>query len=478
MAPDAADVVILGGGLAGLAAAIRCAEQGLRPLVLEQGADEKYLCNSRITMGVFQVALHDMLGGTESLSAALDEATQFYVAASLRDAYAAEAGPALRWLLGLGIRTINAGAATRSLATLAPPVPRRPGLDWNGRAGDVMLRTLAAKLEALGGQIERGWRGRELIIADRRCVGIVATRGAETRRLAARAVVLADGGFQANDDLLRRFISKRPERLLQRNAKTGRGDALLMAEAVGARLTDMDCFYGHVQARDAMRNPKLWPYPTIDFPIAAGIAVDASGRRFTDEGLAGVAVANAIARLDDPLGAVAIFDEAIWQASGKTYVMSANPFLIDTGATFHRADSVAALASPAGLPADALIETVTRYNDAGERGALNLLDPPRSDDIGHIWGSKALPIRQPPFYAVPLCAGITYTMGGLAINAQARVQHRDGDAIAGLYAAGGTIGGLEGGRRVGYSGGLAKALTFGKIAAESIARDLAAGDGA
>src|SRR5215469_4424437 len=124
MTVETADVVVVGGGLAGLTAAIRAAEHGLKPLVLEQGTDEKYLCNSRVTMGVFQVALHDMLGGAASLCAAIDDATRGYVAAPLRDKYAAEAGPALRWLLGLGIRTIKAGAATRSLATLAPPVPR------------------------------------------------------------------------------------------------------------------------------------------------------------------------------------------------------------------------------------------------------------------------------------------------------------------------------------------------------------------
>jgi fumarate reductase flavoprotein subunit len=54
------------------------------------------------------------------------------------------------------------------------------------------------------------------------------------------------------------------------------------------------------------------------------------------------------------------------------------------------------------------------------------------------------------------------------------VQHQGGGIIAGLYAAGGTIGGLEGGPVVGYSGGLAKALTFGKIAGESIARAIKA----
>lgn len=475
MTAHSADVIIVGGGLAGLAAAIRCAEQGLRPTVIEQGGDEKYLCNSRITMGVFQVALHDMLGGADSLRAAIDAATHGYVAGDLRDKYAAEAGPALRWLMGLGIRTLNAGAATRNLATLAPPVPRRPGLDWNGRAGDVMLRTLLQKLETLRGSLRRSVRARELIMEGGRCVGVVATSGDETYRFAARAVVLADGGFQANQDLLGRFISKRPERLLQRNAKTGNGDGLLMAEAVGAKLSDMECFYGHVQSRDAMHSAQLWPYPTIDFPIAAGIAVDQRGRRFTDEGLAGVAVANAIARLDEPLGTVAIFDEAIWQESGKTYVMSANPFLIETRATLHRAATVAAVAAMAGLPADAVAETVAQYNQAVETKTLDRLDPPRSDDIGHPWGSKAMPIGQPPFYAVPLCAGITYTMGGLAIDTEARVLHQSGRRIDGLYAAGGTIGGLEGGPVTGYSGGLAKALTFGKIAGESIGRALKGG---
>jgi fumarate reductase flavoprotein subunit len=72
MTESASDVVVVGGGLAGFAAAIRCAEEGLRPVILEQGAEENYLCNSRITMGVFQVALHDMLGGADSLAAAID----------------------------------------------------------------------------------------------------------------------------------------------------------------------------------------------------------------------------------------------------------------------------------------------------------------------------------------------------------------------------------------------------------------------
>ena len=82
---SANDVVVIGGGLAGHAAAIRAAELGLKPLVLEAGGEAAYLCNSRITMGVFQVALHDMLGGAESLAKAIDDATRGYVDGKLRD---------------------------------------------------------------------------------------------------------------------------------------------------------------------------------------------------------------------------------------------------------------------------------------------------------------------------------------------------------------------------------------------------------
>jgi predicted oxidoreductase len=69
-----------------------------------------------------------------------------------------------------------------------------------------------------------------------------------------------------------------------------------------------------------------------------------------------------------------------------------------------------------------------------------------------------------------LCAGITNTMGGIAIDAGGRVLRNDGSAIDGLYAAGGTTGGLEGGGdRVGYVGGLIKACVFGLRAAEHAA---------
>lgn len=468
------DVVVIGGGLAGMSAAIRCAEGGLRTVALEQGEDEAYLCNTRITMGFFQIALNDIRDDAAALRAAIDRATRGHVAPAIADAFAQSAGPAMDWLQGQGVEFVRGGEHPSNTAQLAPAVPRGPGLHWRGRAGDLMLRRLAAQLVARGGALRQGWRARELVMAGGRCVGIVATSGSVAHRLAARAVVIADGGFQANRDLVRRHISPRPDRLLERNAGTGRGDGVTMAEAAGAATTGMDRFYGHVQARDAMRDPGLWPYPTLDFPISAGIAVTGNGRRFTDEGLGGVAVANAIARLDDPLDTVAIFDEAAWEASGKLFVVSANPWLIECGATFFRSDSLSELAARAGLPADTLAATVAEFNRAVAEHALARLDPARSEDSFTPWSSRPIPIRRPPFYAVPLCAGITYTMGGLAIDPDARILGRSGDPIPGLYGAGGSIGGTEGGPVTGYTGGLAKALVFGWRAAGAILRDRAA----
>jgi fumarate reductase flavoprotein subunit len=120
-----------------------------------------------------------------------------------------------------------------------------------------------------------------------------------------------------------------------------------------------------------------------------------------------------------------------------------------------------------------LATSVAGFNRAVAEHRLDQLDPPRSEDSGTPWGSRPIPILRAPFYAVPLCAGITYTMGGLAIDPDARVLNTSGVPIPGLYGAGGSIGGTEGGPVSGYTGGLAKALVFGWRAANAIAQDRA-----
>jgi len=462
------DVVVVGGGLAGLACANRCAEQGLGVALLERGSEERYQCNSRIAMGYVNCAFEYILGDPAALRRAIDSQTRGFADPELAQVFAANGGAAVRWLASQGIRFIKGGWQGGQRVMLAPPVPYRMGLNWQGRGGDAMVYRLGAKLAERGASLMLGAAARELIAENRRCAGVVATRGRETLRISARAVLLADGGFQASLDLLKKYVSPRAERLLQRNAKTGRGDGLLMAEAVGARLRDTDRFYGHVHSIDALTKPALWPYPVVDHPLCAGIAVNASGRRFADESLGGVFMANAIAAQHDPQEAVAVFDQRIWETAGRNGARPANPLLEKGGATIHRSATLSGLAARAGLPSEALSATVSAHNRAVETGRFDTLDPLRSDNPAtqSIW--------VPPFYAVPLCAGITYTMGGVAIDGECRVQHRDGGVIAGLYAAGSTTGGHEGGPAAGYTGGLGKAATFGWHSGNCIVAGLSA----
>ena len=99
--------------------------------------------------------------------------------------------------------------------------------------------------------------------------------------------------------------------------------------------SELTSFYGHLLARDAFSNDKVWPYPQCDELGTAGIVINARGERFVDEGRGGVFVANEIARLDDPLSAFAMFDEQVWQGPGKNARRPANPLLVKAGATVH-----------------------------------------------------------------------------------------------------------------------------------------------
>ena len=121
-----------------------------------------------------------------------------------------------------------------------------------------------------------------------RCVGVQTEIDGTSHPFTTQAVVLADGGFQAAPELLRKHIAKAPERLHQRNAGTGTGDGLQMALQLGAAAVGLNRFYGHLISLDALTNENLWPYPYFDSLVGAAILVDGAGNRIDDEGLGGV----------------------------------------------------------------------------------------------------------------------------------------------------------------------------------------------
>jgi fumarate reductase flavoprotein subunit len=176
-----------------------------------------------------------------------------------------------------------------------------------------------------------------------------------------------------------------------------------------------------------------------------------------------VDVANRLALRPDPLDATVIIDERIWQERGTYNLLPPNPRLLQNGATVHKASALPDLAQAAGIDPSGLASEVERYNGALMTSGLASLSPSRST---HKF--EAYPIERAPFYAIPAVAGITYTMGGISIDADGRALTPQGAPLPGLYAVGCATGGLEGGEKKGYVGGLVKSSVTGLRAAEAI----------
>src|SRR5580658_800628 len=455
------DLIVIGAGIAGLVAANRAAQLGERVVVLEKGEDQRYLCNSRYTYGTFHINYTDVGADEDLLVGKIDACTDGFARKDLARAIAKDGRRLMQWLKCEGIDLVDLGGYQTNV--LAPPWRKGFGLTWRGYAGDVALARLEENLAQRQGRILRGMRARALKFAAGGIeVETDATEGAG--KFNSSSVVIADGGFQASLDLVRAHISPAPEKLLARNGGTATGDGLRMAQAVGAASTGLGTFYGHLHSRDAMNSVRLWPRPYADEIAAASIVIDADSRRFADEGFGGIYLSNVVARLPDPLGASIIFDQAIWDGPpGRGHAQPPNPLLPEAGGTLHRAGTIAELAGLIGTAPRQLEELVNEYNAAVDAGTLHRLSPPRRSDRYRAW-----PIRIAPFYAIPICAAITNTMGGIVVDGNGAVLDENDTPLPGLFAAGSTVGGLDGGPNAGYVGGLIKA-TIALRAAEAIA---------
>jgi succinate dehydrogenase/fumarate reductase flavoprotein subunit len=291
----------------------------------------------------------------------------------------------------------------------------------------------------------------------------VRTATGQPQTLAAHAVILTTGGFQANPDLTARYFGRWTDRLILRSNPHSTGDGLWLGTIAGAATSRaMSSFYGH-----------LLPAPPAVVPVDDFIAythyhseqailVNLRGERFTDESLGDETNCQAVAREPEALAFI-LYDETVY----RTYAVRPAGGGARASDTFHESKALGAPAAQAdtlealvaalaqlGVYGPGVRATIQEYNAAIAAGRAGQLRIPRR--------AKANPIRTPPFYALGLTPGITFTLGGLRINTHAQVLDRSQRPIAGLYAAGADAGGIHNEQ---YAGGLCLGLVFGRRAA-------------
>ncbi len=476
------DVVVVGAGMAGWTAARRSQEAGLRVVVVDKG-DAPGACNARVSQGFLNAAYLGMREDPVVLQAYAREITSGSAREPLLDAWSRNCSRAVDWLVIQGV-DVGTLPEKQDRLYIRPFRVSPQGLrDIDPERGPARCITQHSRRFAdAGGTLLVRSPATELLTTREGGVAGVVVQGPQgERRVASAAVVLADGGFQGNADMLRQHVGPAADRMKLRSLSTQTGDGIRMAQALGAATAGMQYFYGHMLSLDAMTNDDLWPYPLMDGAICDGILVRRDGRRFLDEqmcgagmsrrAMSGIGVANAVGQSADPRGTVAVLDSAGWALKGwdkdrgefqGTY--PANPTIQERGGRVHQAEDLSELARLAGIDPQQLARTVEEYNAAVRAGTFAALPVPRSGDPQLV--------EVGPFFAIPCVAGITYTLGGLLVTPHGEVESADGGVIPGLFAAGGTMGGLAGGPLGGYTGGLGEAVVFGLLAAERIA-DLA-----
>jgi succinate dehydrogenase/fumarate reductase flavoprotein subunit len=317
--------------------------------------------------------------------------------------------------------------------------------------------------EAGGNEILLGAETSELIRSQGRVRGaeIVAADG-ERRRIEARSTLLATGGFGGDPELRAQHIHPLARDLPLRANPHSTGDGLRLGLAAGGAFGGDDAgFYGHlvppyVPARNAH---ELWE--VTFYHSEHGVLVNRAGERFVDETIGDHL--NTLAVLDQPEArALLVCDQRVhdeWMM--RPYVEGVEP--IDRFALAYRRGARCAVAEDLeefehlpeewGYDGPAVRRTLEEFN---AQCAAGTPVPSRRLD--------SEPLVDPPYYVIELIPAITFTFGGLRVDADARVLNQRGTPIPGLLAAGADIGGLW---VRAYAGGAATALVFGLQAANT-----------
>jgi len=473
-AKNDADVIVVGAGIAGISAALEAAAAGARVLVIETssvpgghavraGGFALVGTPLQVRKGLTDtpdIAYQDLMAWGEDADPGWVRA---YVENSRTEVY--------DWLISLGVKFAVV------LDTPEDSVPRFH-FARGGTAVHAVVPMLRAAYRNANIRFVMNSGAERLVRSGQAVTGIEIRNSRSGARTILRApsVVLATGGFQSNLDMVRANwrtggpnAAPEPTQLLIGAGHEATGTGIKLAKEAGAALSRMD---HQVIFVNGLTDPRKRTHG-LNTQNPAAIWVNADGRRFVNE-LANTKTVEAAALALSPQTHWLIFDaqgrrrlrirDTIW-LNPKTIVRE----ILDNPAVVHKAETIDELAAAAELPAGTLRNTIEHYNAAVASGEdfefrRFAIDSP---------GPKPIAIDQPPFYAMQLFPMTRKSMGGLAIDATARVLDQAGIPIPGLYAAGELTGvaGINGSH--GGSGTFLGPCVFtGRIAGRSAVPDV------
>jgi len=487
---SAYDVIVVGGGNAAFCAALSARERGARVVLLERAPEDERGGNSRFTAGAMRVVyrgVDDLLELMPDLTEEerrntdfgayteeqffddMGRVTEWRCDPDLTELLVKGSFPALAWMRKKGVRFIPLWG--RQAFKIDGRFKFWGGLTveaWGGGPGLIDSLTEIARREGI--EVRYGARAAALLADDDGVHGVRVRQDGRTSELRARSVVLASGGFEANSEMRTRYLGPGWELAKVRGSRFNTGDGIRMALEAGAMP------WGNWSGCHAVGWDRNAP-PFGDLAVGDnfqkhsypfGIMVNATGRRFVDEG------ADFRNYTYAKYGRVVLNQpgQFAWQLfDAKVLHLLRDEYRIKQ-VTKVEAQSLEELAPKLeGVDAKVFLEEMKAWNAAVRQDIP--FDPTVKD--GRTTQGLAVPksnwantLDTPPFQAYAVTCGITFTFGGLRVNTETQVLDTDERPIPGLYAAGELVGGLF---YFNYPGGtgLTSGSVFGRIAGANAA---------
>lgn len=456
------DVLVVGSGFAGLAAAIEAIEAGSSVILIDKMP--VYGGNSALNggdMAAVGTPLQKEAGvedSVELMEADMIRAGKNYNHVDRVKTVAENSAAAVEWCESLGVEF------TKLNFHGGHSVPRT-NTTSNATGADI-IKAQVAKLEELGSGVTLNTKLDRLIEDENgRIVGAEVreryTLGKEDSGnvlyiKANKGVVLASGGF-SNDVKMRTIHEPRlTEELTSTNHEGATGEAL--REALKHKAMDVHMDWIQLGPWTSPDESGFGYCPQFcERLVGWGLMIDPeTGKRFVKE--TGDRKERADKMLELNHVTLIIGDKPATDAQVAPRIMEGG---LKNGVILEF-QTLEEIAEEFSIPKDEFLAEVARWNGFVEAGV--------DEDFGDLFLAGAAPIENPPFYAAKLWPKVHHTMGGLVTNLQAQVMDQDYNTIPGLYAAGEIAGGTHGAVRLG-SCAITDCVVFGRIAGQEVAKE-------